>query len=160
MHRLAPIVPRRPRPVTIRKALPHDAPVIQALIDQHVPGGTLLPRTLEFIDLHLDHYLVAEEGGTVVACVHLEEYAPSLAEIRSLAVDATHRGRGLGPALVAAAERLAARRGYPTVFAVSDRDTFFLSLGYAHRHIPELDRERSEVSRFKGVFAKDVTSDE
>ena len=146
--------------MNIRKATPHDAEIIQALIEQHVSGGTLLPRTLDFIRLHLDHYLVAELGGTVVACVHLEEYSPSLAEIRSLAVDAEHRSQGLGPALVAAAERLAARRGYPTVFAVSDRDTFFLSLGYERRHIPELDRERSEVSRFKGVFAKDVTSDE
>lgn len=142
--------------MNIRKATPHDAEIIQALIEQHVSGGTLLPRTLDFIRHHLDHYLVAELGGTVVACVHLEEYSPSLAEIRSLAVDVEHRGQGLGPALVAAAERLAARRGYPTVFAVSDRDTFFLSLGYAHRHIPELDRERSEVSRFKAVLAKDV----
>ncbi len=36
------------------------------------------------------------------------------------------------------------------------RDQFFKSLGYDERYIPELDRERSEVSRFKGVYAKDV----
>jgi hypothetical protein len=42
------------------------------------------------------------------------------------------------------------------VFAVSNRDDFFLRRGYEPRHIPELDRERSAVSRFKGVFAKDL----
>ncbi|HEY0969413.1 MAG TPA: GNAT family N-acetyltransferase [Gemmatimonadales bacterium] len=140
----------------IRRALPQDAPRIQALIDGNVPGGTLLPRTREFILAHVEHYLVAEADGAVVGCVHLEEYAPSLAEVRSLAVDAGHHGRGVGSALVAAAEALAARRGYRTVFAVSDRDVFFRGRGYEPRHIPELDRERSEVSRFKGVFAKEV----
>jgi amino-acid N-acetyltransferase len=142
--------------VFIRKAEPQDATRIRALIDQNVPGGTLLPRTREFILTHIDHYLVADEDGTVVGSVHLEEYAPSLAEVRTLAVDDGHHGRGIGSALVAAAERLAARRGYRTVFAVSDREAFFLGLGYERRHIPELDRERSEVSRFKGVFAREV----
>jgi len=57
---------------------------------------------------------------------------------------------------VTAAEVLARRRQYATVFAVSDRDQFFKAMGYEERHIPELDRERSEVSKFKGVYAKDV----
>ncbi len=140
----------------IRKAVPQDAPRIQALIDQNVPHGTLLPRTRDFILAHIEHYLTCVDDEALVGCVHLEEYAPSLAEVRSLAVDAGHHGRGVGTALVAAAERLAARRGYRTVFAVSDRDVFFLGRGYEPSHIPELDRERSEVSRFKGVFAKEV----
>ena len=46
--------------------------------------------------------------------------------------------------------------GYATLFAVSNNDTFFRRLGYAERHVPELDRERSAVSRFKGVYAKDL----
>ena len=47
---------------------------------------------------------------------------------------------------------------YTTLFAVSNRDVFFLSRGFAPRHIPELDRERSEVSKFKGVFAKEIAA--
>ena len=154
MHLLLP--PHPSRPVSIRHATPHDAPAIQALIEQYVQSGILLPRTLEFIQMHIEHYRVAELDGDVVGCVHLEEYSPSLAEIRSVAVDAVHKGRKLGPALVTAAEQLARRRGYTTVFAVSDRDQFFKALGYEDRHIPELDRERSEVSRFKGVYAKEL----
>ena len=89
-------------------------------------------------------------------CVHLDEYAPSLAEVRSLAVHPSAQGKGVGVALVGALEKLARRRRYATLFAVSNRDSFFLSRGFAVRHIPELDKERSEVSKFKGVFAKDL----
>lgn len=140
----------------IRKAVPDDAPAIQALIDQYVPSGTLLPRPLDFILTHIEHYLVFERDGVLAGCVHLEEYSPSLAEIRSVAVDARFHGQGIGPALVEEAERLARIRQCSTVFAVSDREEFFTGLGYELRYIPELDQERSEVSKFKGVFAKDV----
>ena len=51
---------------------------------------------------------------------------------------------------------LARRRGYRTVFAVSNDEEFFGKYGFFPRYIPELDRERSEVSKYKGVYAKDV----
>ena len=44
-----------------------------------------------------------------------------------------------------------------TLFAVSNDETFFNKFGFASRHIPELDRERSEVSKYKGVYAKDLS---
>lgn len=142
--------------MSVRPAKPFDAPVIRALIDTYVPLGVLLPRSLDFVLMNIEHYLVAERDGEVVGCVHLEDYSPSLAEIRSLSVDSRHQGRHVGSELVTAAEVLARRRQYATVFAVSDRDQFFKAMGYEERHIPELDRERSEVSKFKGVYAKDV----
>lgn len=143
-------------PVPVRPAKPFDAPTIQALIESYVPLGTLLPRSLDFVLMNIEHYLVDERDGAVVGCVHLEDYSPSLAEIRSLSVDERYQGHRVGTTLVSAAEILARRRQYTTVFAVSDRDQFFKALGYDERYIPELDRERSQVSRFKGVYAKDV----
>src|SRR5712675_2383763 len=68
----------------VRSATAADVAAIVALIDLNVPSGELLPRTPEFVTLHIDHFLVAESEGQVVGCVHLEEYAPSLAEVRSL----------------------------------------------------------------------------
>jgi amino-acid N-acetyltransferase len=142
--------------VTIRSATAADAVDIVALIDLNVPSGELLPRSPEFVQLHADHFIVAEGDGRVVGCVHLDEYAPSLAEVRSLAVAPDAQGRGVGVALIAALERLARVRGYATVFAVSNSGEFFRRRGYDERHIPELDRERSSVSRYKGVHAKDL----
>jgi amino-acid N-acetyltransferase len=109
------------------------------------------------VELHADHFLVAERDGRVVGCVHLDEYAPSLAEVRSLAVAPEAQGLGVGVGLIAALERLARVRGYATLFAVSNSGEFFRRRGYDERHIPELDRERSSVSRYKGVHAKDLT---
>ena len=135
----------------------HDAPAIRALIDRYTGDGTLLPRSDDFIASHCDHFLVAEEAGELVGCVHLDEYAPSLSELRSLAVRPDTKGKGVGRALVQATESLARRRGAATLFAVSNDEEFFAKFGFSARHIPELDRERSEVSRYKGVYAKDLS---
>jgi amino-acid N-acetyltransferase len=139
-----------------RRAHVRDAQSISTLIGLYVADGTLLPRTPEFIAERVIDFLVSEEDGRVVGCVHLDEYSPSLVEVRSLAVDPEHQGRGIGIGLVNAAEELARVREYATVFAVSSNDEFFRARGYEMRHIPELDRERSEVSRYKGVYAKDL----
>jgi amino-acid N-acetyltransferase len=143
-------------PATIRCARVSDAAAIASLIQRYVPSGTLLPRSPEFIAERAIDFLVATLDGRVIGCVHLEEYSPSLAEVRSLAVDPAYQGRGVGIALVDAVEHLASQRGYATLFVVSNNEAFFQSRGYAPRKIPELDRERSEVSRFKGVYAKDL----
>jgi amino-acid N-acetyltransferase len=143
-------------PFTVRSATAGDAADIVALIDLNVPSGELLARSRDFVQLHSDHFLVAEHGGRIVGCVHLDEYAPSLAEVRSLAVAPDAQGMGVGVGLVNALERLARIRGYTTVFAVSNSGEFFRRRGYDERHIPELDRERSSVSRYKGVHAKDL----
>ena len=140
----------------IRGATANDAIAIQKLIAQYVGDGTLLPRSESFIAMHAHHFLVAEVNGALIGCVHLDEYAPSLSELRSLAVDPAGQGKGVGRALVLATERLALRRGCTTIFAVSNDEAFFNRFGFHARHIPELDRERSEVSRYKGVFAKDL----
>jgi amino-acid N-acetyltransferase len=141
--------------VLIRPAAASDASAVRALIDLYVPGGTLLPRSEEFIAAYAHNFLVAATSR-VVGCVYLDEYSPSLAELRTLAVDPSSQGLGIGRALVAGTERLAARRGYATLFAVSNDEEFFNKHGYTRRHIPELDRERSEVSRYKGVYAKEL----
>jgi N-acetylglutamate synthase-like GNAT family acetyltransferase len=145
-----------PLSFTIRPAHRGQAEEISALIGLYVPSGTLLPRTPEFLAEQAEHILVAVAGGRVVGCVHLEEYAPSLAEIRSVAVSPAAQGAGVGAALVQAAEALARQRDIGLVFAVSNNDAFFRGQGYEPREIPELNRERSAVSRFKGVYAKEL----
>ena len=140
----------------VRPAHPDDAADIEALIALYVADGTLLPRPAAFIAERHEDFLVAVEDRRIVGCVHLDEYAPSLAEIRSLAVAPSAQGRGVGTALVRAAEQLSRKRGHGTLFAVSNDEAYFGKLGYFQRDIRELDRERSEVSRYKGVYAKDV----
>ena len=140
----------------LRAATEHDAPRIKALIDLYVPDGTLLPRTVDFIAARAHDFVVMDAGrdGGVVGCAHLDEYSPSVAELRSLAVAPDAQGKGVGRAIVGGVERLARKRDHRLLFAVSNDEAFFARFGYAPLHVPELDLERSEVSRWKGVFAK------
>ena len=143
--------------VHVRVATPPDAPRVRALIDAYVADGTLLPRTESFIADHAHDFVVAVvEGAGVVGCAHLDAYSPSVAELRSLAVAPDRHGAGIGRALVHGIERLARKRDHALLFAVSNDEAFFRRFGYVPEHIPELDRERSEVSRYKGVYAKPV----
>ena len=144
--------------VNVRATIPGDARAIKALVDLYVGDGTLLPRTQDFIREHCADFLVVTDRDRIVGCVHLDEYAPSLSEIRSLAVAPDMQGRGVGMALVKAAEDLAVQRHVHTIFAVSNSEKYFLARGFVARHIPELDQERSEVSRYKGVYAKDLVA--
>jgi len=141
----------------IRPATERDAASIRALIDLYVPSGTLLPRSEAFIADFSHNFVVADDGGgEVIGCAHLDEYSPSLAELRSLAVAPSCQGTGVGRELVSGIEELARIRDHATLFAVSNDEAFFGKYAFQPRHIPELDRERSEVSRYKGVYAKEL----
>jgi amino-acid N-acetyltransferase len=125
----------------LRAATEHDAPRIKALIDLYVPDGTLLPRPVEFIAARAHDFVVADAGreGGVVGCAHLDEYSPTVAELRSLAVAPEFQGRGVGRAIVGGVERLARKRDHRIVFAVSNDEAFFARFGYRPEHVPELD---------------------
>ncbi len=143
--------------VTVRAATPRDSIAVRALIDLFVASGTLLPRSEEFIATYAHNFVVAEVAGEgIVGCAYLDEYSPSIAELRSLAVSPDWQGAGVGRALVEGIERLARTREYTTLFAVSNDEAYFKRYGFVRREIPELDRERSEVSRYKGVYAKEL----
>ena len=77
-------------------------------------------------------------GLVAVAAVPYLERAGSWARVVALAVAATHRRRGIGRELIAAAEEAAIRWGCVTIEATSARrrvesHPFYLGLGYADR---------------------------
>jgi amino-acid N-acetyltransferase len=128
-----------------------DAPVISALNNLFAPDGLTLPRTPKFVAEHIDGYRVArEESGAIVGCVAVDDYAPSVAELVSLAVAPEAQGHGLGKRLIAEAERLATQRGYDELFAVSLADGLFLGMGWAESSIvryPEKQWRYRTISR-------------
>jgi amino-acid N-acetyltransferase len=128
-----------------------DAEAIAALNNRYAADGLTLPRTPAFVAARLESYRVARDGrGRLVGCVAVDEYAPSLAELVSLAVAPEAQGRGLGRRLIAAAEGLARQRGYAELFAVSLADTLFLAAGFrasSIAHYPEKAARYAAVSR-------------
>ena len=140
----------------IRPATPADAADVAVLIQQHVPSGALLPRSPDFVAERANDFLVAVDGERVVGCVHLSEYSPSLAEVRSLAVDAAYARRAVDARLLEAVEQLARQRQYPTLFAVTNDEALFRARGYEPHPVPELYPEQEEVERFAGVLGKEL----
>lgn len=129
----------------------HDVGAITALNNLFAPDGLTLQRTERFVELHLQDYRVirAPDGG-ILGCVALDEYAPSLVELVSLAVSPVAQGRGVGRQLIAAAERLAVKRGYRELFAISLADQLFLSCGFQETSIevyPEKIARYRQISR-------------
>ncbi|HEX40690.1 MAG TPA: N-acetyltransferase [Phycisphaerales bacterium] len=114
----------------IRPAKVADARAVHALINAYAERDRMLFRSLADIYENLQTFLVAEVDTTVVGCCALEVVWADLAEIKSLAVDPSHRNKGIGKALVAAAVEQARCLGVPRVFALTLEEEFFVRLGF------------------------------
>jgi amino-acid N-acetyltransferase len=145
-------------PVVLVRAEEDDVEAIAALNNRYVAQGLTLPRSPDFVRRHLDDYQVLRDAtGRVVGCVAVDEYSPSLAELVSLAVAPDAQGRGYGKVLIQAAIRLAERRGYALLFAVSFSDALFLSQGFAAATLegfPEKKARYEQISREEILVAK------
>lgn len=83
-----------PQPPTIRPATEADGPAIRALIRE----AQLNPR-----DLTWRRFLVADDGGTVVACAQVRVHGAGTRELASVAVRKGRRGEGIGDTISEAA---------------------------------------------------------
>jgi amino-acid N-acetyltransferase len=116
----------------IRKATMKDVKPIQKLLEHYAQKGLLLPRSLSELYGYLRDYYVfipdgREEIGGVCA-LHL--CWEDLAEIKSLAVDESHTGQGIGTQLVEACLSEAITLGLYKIFALTYRVDFFNKFGF------------------------------
>ncbi len=114
----------------VRKARLKDAPVIHSLVNDYASKGILLPRSLNSIYEHIRDFWVYEEGGKILGCAALQIVWEDLAEIRSLAVEESRKGEGIGRALVEACLREAEELGVKSVFSLTYAKDFFERLGF------------------------------
>lgn len=134
------------RPVS--PAREYDTTALAALNNQFSAEGLTLARSEGFVESHIDDYrVVRDDDGRVVGCVCLDEYSPSLVELVSLAVDPAYHRKGLGARLIAAAVDLAARRGYPEIFAVSFADDLFQRCGFVAQDVTRYPEKKKRYDR-------------
>ena len=91
-----------------------------------LPAADLTPQ-------HMLDFLFAERGGLPVGMVGLEPFAPParIGLLRSLVVDPSCRGGGLGSRLVAALEAAAVERGLRELWLLTiDAQEFFARRAY------------------------------
>ena len=103
-------------PPTLRSYEPHDFAALHKLDRSCFPAGISYSKTTlrYFLTLASADCVVAEEGGRIVGFIVSEENPP-LAHIITLDVDAKHRRRGLGTALLETLESNLAARGVRSI---------------------------------------------
>src|SRR3989442_7794378 len=82
----------RPAHIRLNTGDPSNARRLHALITANLEEGHLLPRTLRELAVHAERFTVAVNARTIVGCAELAPLSPSVAEVRSLAVDASAPG--------------------------------------------------------------------
>jgi N-acetylglutamate synthase-like GNAT family acetyltransferase len=117
--------------IALRAARAGDAGRINALIQQHLEEGRLLPRRLDEHTVHAARFVVAVQGDRVVGCAELAPLSRAVAEVRSLVVDREVRHDGLGRQLVDELRRRARRDGFDTLCAFTHGPGFFVRLGFS-----------------------------
>jgi len=121
-----------PRPrITLRSAAPTEANTLHALVSANLEEGHLLPRTLDELAVHAERFVVAVRARRIVACAELAPLSPQTAEVRSLAVDRTERGAGIGTQLVDELRRRARREGYDRLCAFTHTPGYFIHMGFS-----------------------------
>lgn len=108
----------------IRDATPVDLAAIESLLQS-------VNLTAAGVGDHLDTFLVAENGGSVVASAGLEVYG-SAALLRSVAVRPDHQGRGLARTLVDRLFDRARRDGVRSLYLLTATAAlYFRRFGFA-----------------------------
>ena len=154
------------RGLVVRTAEAKQAPTLYALISAHLEEGRLLPRTLSDLEVHAERFAIAVRGKTIVGCTELAPLSPHVAEVRSLAVDAAERGRGVGTQLVDELRRRARREGFEKLCAFTHTPGYFIQMGFSivpHLWLPEkifTDCVKCPHFRQCGQYAMVVSLDE
>ncbi|MER7081135.1 N-acetylglutamate synthase [Saccharopolyspora kobensis] len=116
-------------PVEIRPARVRDVRDIKALID-HYAGKVVLGKDLVTLYEDVQEFWVAESDGVLVGCGALHVLWEDLAEIRTVAVDPTSKGRGVGHAIVTRLIAAAAELGLARIFVLTFETEFFGRHGF------------------------------
>jgi len=116
--------------MNIRNAKISDAKAIYGLINYYAERDKMLFRSLADIYENIQTFNVAELDGEVVGCCALEVIWSDLAEIKSLAVNKDHTGKGIGKMLVTAVIEKACQLGLPQVFALTLNPQFLEKMGF------------------------------
>lgn len=114
----------------IRKATAADVPAMAQLINDNAELGLMLPKSLASLYETLRAFHVVEEDGRVVGLCALTVIWANWAEIASLAVDKSQRGKGLGRRLVEVCLDEANRLGIPRVMTLTYEQAFFEKIGF------------------------------
>jgi amino-acid N-acetyltransferase len=118
--------------VTIRRARTGDVRALRRLIDGYARERILLDKPTVTLYESVQEFWVAERSadGSVVACGALHVMWEDLAEVRTLAVDASCRGYGIGHLILDKLVQTARGLGVQRIFCLTFEVAFFGKHGF------------------------------
>lgn len=125
----------------LRKAKIQDIKEIYNLVNHFAQKGEMLPRSQSELYENMRDFFVAEEDGRVIGCCALHILWDDLAEVKSLAVEESNQGKGIGRILVKACLDEARELGIKRVFALTFKPGFFEKLGFKRIDKEDLPRK-------------------
>jgi len=137
-------------PAEIRVAMTSDLSAAERWLSQAgLPTEDLTPE-------HMQRFLIAAVDDAPVGMVGLEAF-DSIGLLRSLVVDASGRGRGVGEQLVAALEHMAAASGIDELWLLTiDADSYFANRGYQQRARHEAPESIQNTQEFSDLCPGDA----
>jgi amino-acid N-acetyltransferase len=119
--------------VEIRRARTGDVPAVRALIDIYAPDRRLLSKATVVLYEDVPEFFVAvdRDDGRIVGCGALHVLWADLAEVRTLAVDPSARGQGIGGRLLERLVQQARDVGVSRIFCLTFETGFFARYGFA-----------------------------
>ena len=114
----------------IRNAKVTDVNAIHGLISAYAQLDRMLFRSHAEIYENLQQFKVAIDNNTPIACCALQIVWADLAEIKSISVDKSFAGKGIGKKLIASHLADAKEMGLERVFTLTLEPGFFEKLGF------------------------------
>ncbi|MFT4199333.1 amino-acid N-acetyltransferase [Gordonia sp. (in: high G+C Gram-positive bacteria)] len=124
----------------VRRARTSDVPRIKELIDVY-SGKILLAKNLVTLYESVQEFWVAEHDGAVVGCGALHVLWSDLGEVRTVAVDPAHSGKGIGHRIVGRLMAVARQLDLHRVFVLTFETEFFARHGFAEIEGTPVTRE-------------------
>ncbi|GAA2782405.1 amino-acid N-acetyltransferase [Saccharopolyspora taberi] len=126
---MSPMHDYAPKAIVIRKARIADVRAIKALVDKYA-GKVLLTKQLVTLYEDVQEFWVAEADDVIVGCGALHVLWEDLAEIRTVAVDPTVRGKGVGHQVVRRLIEAGRELGLARIFVLTFETEFFRRHGF------------------------------
>ncbi len=123
-----------------RKAHLNDIAAMQRLVKPEIDGGVILIRSDDEISTNIRSYMLAFDDEQLIGFVALHIHTLTLAEVRSLIVEAAYRGRQVGSKLVNMCVEEAKILGLKKILSLTYEQRFFEKLGFVEipkESIPE-----------------------
>ena len=114
----------------IRAARTSDIKAIRAIIDEYAASRRLLTKDTVTLYESVQELTVAEISGKIVGCGAVHVLWEDLAEVRSVAVDESIRGQGIGHGILEALIKRAAELGVKRIFCLTFETEFFGRHGF------------------------------